>query len=100
VQGEALAVIHVPNQMQKPLQELDVAHITHLDTFYVPPRKPWQRGIIFYKSQTDDGFPSLEDLQAKSLKNVEGQTRYKLFQTLWDPPHKRGDNPEGRRLMG
>ena len=32
----------------------------------------WQRGILFYKSQPnkawDDGFPSLEDLQAKRRK--------------------------------
>ena len=46
----SLRVIPIPEGYSKPLQEAEVATISHLDTFYVPPQRSGKKGILFYKS--------------------------------------------------
>jgi hypothetical protein len=114
----SLLVIATPEGCSKPLHEAEVATISHLDTFYVPPQRPGQKGILFYKSLPNEFIESrlsyyeergntsnvyIPPYFSKQLKRLcrkvgcqfeQDYERQRYFLKLWNPRQSRSHNQD------
>ena len=106
----------MPKGCSRPLQDAEVATISHLDTFYVSPRRLGQKGILFYKSfpnefieprllrfemQRDNANVFIPPYFSKQLKQLcrkvgchfeQDYERQQYFLRMWNPRQARPQN--------